>query len=537
MTLTPLRKSRQDQIGKKTWARARDVIRGGILLAVMLLAAGCPKVGPNYKQPPLATEDTWLETADKRVSTQPANYRDWWQTFKDPVLDRLIDTAYRQNLPLRQAGVRVLEARAQLGIARGNLFPQKQQATGSLNFTRLSGGQPESLFSPEQSFFYSSLGGAVSWELDFWGKFRRAIESADASLLASIADYDSTLVSLTADVANAYINIRTLEKRLDIARKNVIIQKESLQIAEFRFEGGTTSLRDVEQAKTVLASTESTIPQLESQVRQAKNGLCVLLGLPPQHLTEELKGPEKIPSPPYTVAVGIPADLLRRRPDVKRAEFQAAAQCGQIGVAKADLLPAFYLTGTFGFQSTNLGGSTLGDIFRWESRGMTAGPSFQWNILNYGRLRNNVRVQDARFQELLLAYQNTVLKAQQEVEDSLVAFLKSQVQARFLAESAAAAQRSVDLAVIQYREGITDFTTVLTAQQSLLVQQDNLAATVGNIALNLVGVYRALGGGWEIREGEPLVPPSVQEVMRKRTNWGKLLQPVNLAAPMEAQPR
>ena len=168
---------------------------------------------------------------------------------------------------------------------------------------------------------------------------------------------------------------------------------------------------------------------------------------------------------------------------------------------------------------------------------LTGGPSFQWNILNYGRLRTNVRVQDARFQELVLAYQNTVLQAQQEVEDSLVAFLQSQVQAAFLADRASAAQRSVDLAVIQYREGITDFTTVLTAQQSLLTQQDNLAATVGSIALNLVGVYRALGGGWEIREGEPLVPPAIQEVMAKRTNWGKLLQPLNLAAPMEARPQ
>jgi NodT family efflux transporter outer membrane factor (OMF) lipoprotein len=508
-----------------------------MLLAIILLMAGCPKVGPNFVQPPLSSTTAWLETADQRVSTQPANYRDWWHAFNDPVLDSLINSAYRQNLPLRQAGVRVLEARAQLGIARGNLFPQTQQATGSLNFYRFGEGQPESLFTPQQSFFSSSLGGAASWELDFWGKFRRAIESADASLLASIADYDNTLVTLTADVANAYINIRTLEKRLDIARKNVAIQKESLQIAEFRFEGGTTSMRDVEQAKTVLASTEATIPNLESQLRQAKNGLCVLLGLPPQHLNEELKGPEEIPSPPYTVAVGIPAELLRRRPDVKRAEFQAAAQCAQIGVARADLLPAFSLTGTFSFQSSTLGRSALGDMFQWRSRSMTAGPSFQWNILNYGRLRNNVRVQDARFQQLILAYQNTVLQAQQEVENSLVAFLNSQVQARFLAESADAAQRSVDLAIIQYREGITDFTTVLTAQQSLLKQQDDLAATVGSIALNLVGVYRALGGGWEIREGQPLVPPEIQEVMRKRTNWGKLLQPVNLAAPMEAQPQ
>jgi len=505
-------------------------IKGHILLALFLVVAGCVKVGPDFAPPPVSVSQKWLESGDKRVSTQPAEYRTWWQTFKDPVLDRLIDSAYRENLPLRQAGVRVLEARALLGIARGELFPQTQQGVGSLQFNRLSGSSPQATSSTQQSYFQGEIGGTASWELDFWGKFRRAIESADATLFATVADYDSTLVSLTGDVANSYILIRTLEKRLAIAHQNVITQTESLQIAEARFEGGTTSQRDVEQAKTVLASTQATIPTIETQLRQAKNGLCVLLGLPPSHLTEELKGPKDIPSPPPTVAVGIPADLLRRRPDVKRAEYQAVAQCAQIGVAKADLLPAFSLTGTFGFLSANVGKFALGDMFQWQSRSMTAGPTVQWNILNYGRLLNSVRVQDARFQELLLAYQNTVLTAQQEVENSLVAFLRSQERATFLAESAAAALRSLDLAVIQYREGITDFTTVLTAQQALLAQQDSLATTLGDISLNLVGVYRALGGGWEIREGEPLVPPAIQEVMAKRTNWGRLLQPAALGA-------
>jgi len=490
-------------------------------------------VGPNYKPPPLATSDTWLEASDQRVSTEPADYRAWWQAFQDPVLDDLVHSAYRQNLTLRQAGVRVLEARAQLGIARGQLFPQTQQAFGNLVYNRLSENEPNTINSPQVSFYQSEIGATASWELDFWGRFRRAIESADASLLAAVADYDSTLVSLTADVASSYILIRTLEKRLAIARQNVSLQKESLAIAEARFQGGTTSQRDVEQAKTVLASTEATIPTLESQLRQAKNGLCVLLGLPPQHLAEELRGPEKIPAPPHTVAVGIPADLLRRRPDVRQAEYLAAAQCARIGVAKADIFPAFSLTGTIGFVSSNLGTATLGDMFQWQSRALTAGPGVQWNIFNYGRIMNNVRVQDARFQELLLAYQNAVLRAQQEVEDSLVAFLRTQERAAFLAESAAAAMRSLDLAVIQYREGITDFTTVLTAQQSLLQQQDSLATTLGDISLNLVGVYRALGGGWKVREGEPLVPPEVQQAMASRTNWGKLLKPVNLVVPVQ----
>ncbi len=529
------RKQLRERFLEKPPAQISRGIRGHLLLALFLVAAGCAKVGPDFVPPPLAVSQKWLESADNRVSPQKAEYRAWWQAFHDPVLDRLIDRAYRDNLPLRQAGVRVLEARAQLGIAWGELFPQTQQAFGSLVYNRLSERSPSAIGFPQVSFFQSEIGGLASWELDFWGKFRRAIESADATLLAAVADYDSTLVSLTADVANSYILIRTLEKRLTIARQNVEIQKESLGIAEARFLGGTTSQRDVEQAKTVLASTEATIPTLERQLRQVKNGLCVLLGLPPRHLTEELQGPGDIPAPPPTVAVGIPADLLRRRPDVKSAEYQAVAQCAQIGVAKADLFPAFFLTGTFGFLASNLGKFALGDMFQWQSRTMAAGPLLQWNFLNYGRLLNQVRVQDARFQELLLAYQNVVLKAQQEVEDALVAFLRAQERATLLAESASAALRSLDLAVIQYREGITDFTTVLTAQQALLTQQDSLASSLGDISLNLVGVYRALGGGWRIREGEPLVPPAVQEAMAKRTNWGRLLQPAALKSPLEAQ--
>jgi outer membrane protein TolC len=253
-------------------------------------------------------------------------------------------------------------------------------------------------------------------------------------------------------------------------------------------------------------------------------------------LADILADASEIPEPPPQVVVGIPADLLRRRPDIRSAEHQAEAQCAQIGVAKADLFPIFSLTGTFGFLSSDVGKFSLSDMFQWKSRTVQAGPSFQWNILNYARITNNVRVQDARFQQLLLTYQDTVLKAQQEAEDALVAFLRTQERAEFLAKSAAAAKRSLDLAVLQYREGVKDFTTVLTAQQALLNEQDNLATTLGNISSDLVGVYRALGGGWEIREGEELVPPEIKEEMAKRTHWGKLLVPISYVPPESGQP-
>ncbi len=499
-----------------------------LVIIIVLLLFGCTKVGPNFHRPDVAVSPDWIEAGDKRVKTESADYRNWWKVFNDPVLDRLIDKAYRENLSLKIAGVRVLEARAQLGIAVEGLYPQTRQVSGSIEYDRPSAAEAF----PLPQYYQSQLGLNAAWELDFWGKFRRTIESADASWRATVADYDNALVSLTADVASSYITIRTLEQRINIARQNAETQKESLKIAEARFRYGTVTQLDIEQAKTVLENTLAAIPTLEAQLRQAKHSLSVLLGLAPGELSDYLKGVSAIPTSPPQVVIGIPADLLRRRPDIRSAEYQAAAQSAQIGVAKADLYPAFSLTGSFSFLATDAGKSRLSDMFRWSSRSIEAGPSFQWNILNYGRITNNVRVQDARLQELLIAYQNTVLTAQQEVEDNLVAFLRAQERAEFLTHSTSAARKALDLAVLQYREGIKDFTTVLSAQQSLLTEQDNLALTLGNISSNLVGIYRALGGGWEIREGQDLVPPDVRGEMAKRTNWGDLLAPASYNPPL-----
>ena len=513
-----------------------------LIIAVSLLTGGCFKVGPDFRSPPVSVSTEWLEAADERVKKEPANYRSWWETFEDQGLSSVIERAYRENLSLKIAAVKVLEARAQLGVAVGNLYPQTQQLQGAVTFNRLSSQSPSSLAtvaavggsgqtgaasSFSNTYWQDQANLNVAWELDFWGKYRRAIESADNTLRSSVADYDSALVSLTADAANSYIQIRTLEKRLQIARDNLESQGESVKIAEARFIGGTTSERDVEQARTIYFNTQATIPVFEAQLRQNKDALCVLIGIPPSELSDFLNESGGIPVPPPSVGVGIPTDLLRRRPDVRSAELQAAAQCAQIGVAKADLYPAFSLTGSFGYLSTDFGTSRLADIFKANSAMIAAGPSVSWNIFNYGKITNNARVQDARFQELLLTYQNTVLQAQQEVEDYLAAFLRYQENAESLARSAAAAKHSLELATIQYTHGSTDFTTVLTAQQSLLVSQDSLAVSIGNIALNLVGVYRALGGGWEIRLGEEILPPKIKEMMAKRTNWGDLLSPAS----------
>ena len=499
----------------------------------MVLLSGCALIGPDFEEPEGAREEAWLERGDARLSGRPADYRSWWKLFKDPVLDRLIETAYRQNLPLRMAGLRILEARAQLGIAIGDFYPQQQRLSGFVDYIHLPNAGPSERVLGETSglgpFWWSRLGVGASWELDLWGKFRRAIESADAQWLAAIAAYDSAIVTLTADVANTYIRIRTLEKKLDIARSNVEAQLGNLHIAEAKHRGGTSSLRDVEQAKTVLGGTQASIPALEGQLRQAKNALSVLMGMPPNELEKPLGSGQwhaQIPAPPVQVAVGIPLDLLRRRPDIREAEYKAQAQSAQIGIAKAGLYPAFSLSGSFSFVSSTANGMSLGDMFQWGNQFYRFGPAVQWNIFNYGQITNQVRAHDAKFQSLLIDYQNTVLKAQREVEDGLIAFLKAQDAAEYLAQSTAAAKRSLDLATLQYKEGIADFTTVLTAEQSLLSQQDDFAGALGDIATGLVSIYRGLGGGWQIREGRDFVPEPIKAAMARRTDWGDLLAPM-----------
>jgi len=281
-----------------------------------------------------------------------------------------------------------------------------------------------------------------------------------------------------------------------------------------------------------LNGSEANIPTLESHIQQAQNALCTLMGIPPKDLGP-LLGPKKadIPAPPPQVAIGIPADLMRRRPDIQSAEMRAAAQCAQIGVTKAELFPAFSLTGTFGIQASTVPPFVMPNMFDWRSRAGTVGPTFQWNLFNYGQITNQVRFQDARFQELIIAYQNTVIQAQKEVEDNLIAFLKSQERAEKLVGATIAAKKGADLAMLQYSEGITDFTTVLTAEQNLLTYQDSLASTLGDISNNLVGVYKAMGGGWQIRDGKDFVPESIKETMARRTNWGQLITPVAFVPP------
>jgi NodT family efflux transporter outer membrane factor (OMF) lipoprotein len=428
----------------------------------------------------------------------------WWLVFDDPVLQSLVESAYLQNITLRQAGFRVLEARALRNISAGNLFPQTQEYTLQGRRHQLS-RNVDGLRGAEKNFGIWDEGFNLNWELDIWGRFRRAVEAADADLDASVENYDDVLVTLLADTASAYVNYRTALRRIELARANVERQREVLQIAEVRYSNGQTSELDVDQARANLAQTESTIPALEIVARIANNQLCVLLGVPVHDLGPQL-GYGSIPTAPSEVILGIPADLLRRRPDVRRAERNLAAQCARIGVAEADLYPRISITGTIGLNA-----SEFKDLHSADSLRGAIGPSVRWDILNYGRLLNNIRVQDARFQQLAAAFQQSVLRANAEIENGLVTFLRTQTQQALLAQSVEATQRANTLVIVQYREGLVDFTRVFQVQQGLAVQQDAEAAASGRVALALIDLNRALGGGWQLRLDcvkPTIVPPA-----------------------------
>ncbi|HZR79577.1 MAG TPA: efflux transporter outer membrane subunit [Candidatus Binatia bacterium] len=491
----------------------RDV---ALIAAAGLVVGGC-MVGPDYRSPRAPVAEGWLYEADPKVVTASAAPDRWWQVFDDPVLDALVDAAYRQNLSLQAAGLRVIQAQARRGIAIGQLFPQTQEAFGSYTHTHSSDSQVAT--EGVGDFDTYQAGFDASWELDFWGKFRRAIESADAELLAAVANYDDVLVSLVGEVAATYVRIRVLEEQLSLAHTNADIQRDSLEVASVRFESGGTSDLDVQQASSLLEDTLADIPEFEIDLRRAQNSLSVLLGIPPTDLADVLARSKGIPVPPPTVIVDIPAELLHRRPDLVRLERQLAAQSARIGVAKSDLFPQIELTGTVGLSSDQ-----AAKFFQGRSLEAMAGPQFVWPVLNYGRIINAVRVEDATFQELVATYANTVLVAQREVEDAIVGYLRSADQVAHLERSVEAANRAVDISLIQYRGGATDYTSVLTAQQAKIREDRRLTGIRGILTLNVVALYKALGGGWELRTSDDFVPASTKEEMRERTWWGGMLE-------------
>jgi multidrug efflux system outer membrane protein len=469
--------------------------------------AGCT-VGPDYKTPEVKVPASFGEAQavaqpaapapaepPKTTVVAPLQLSDWWTTFNDAPLDTLIDRAVRSNLDLRRAQARVLEARAQRGITSADLFPAVDVDafyTRSRSSKNIVPNSPADL--GKQIDLYHA-GFDASWEVDVFGGVRREVEAADADLAASVEDRRDVLVTLLAEVARNYVALRGFQQQIAIAIENLKSQQETLELTQTRVAGGLGSDLDVARAEAQVQATASTIPTLEASARQTIHALGVLLGQEPMSLSEELSKSAAIPVAPPQVPVGLPSELLRRRPDVRRAERQIAAATARIGVATADLFPKFSLTGSLGLES-----STFKKIGNFESRFWSIGPSVSWTILDFGRIRNNIAVQDARELQAAAVYEQVVLTSLRDVEDALVAYAQEQSRHKSLAAAVEANKRARDLAEQLYKQGQTDFLSVLDAQRSLFTAQDTLVQSDRLISNNLVAIYKALGGGWEVEK-------------------------------------
>lgn len=512
-----------------------------ILLPLLLFASsGCTslrdwyrngfKVGPEYCKPAAPIADNWIDFNNPAVISNSEDDRQWWTAFNDPALNSLVQATYESNLPLHAQGQRILEFRAIRGTTVGNIFPQAQSLAGGYNRVQISeNGNIVGVGSPTRSFDLFTFGPRMQWELDIWGKYRRGIEQADAQLDQQIELYDDILAIAVADTAKAYTTLRVAEEMVRLAKQNVEIQQGSLKLAEARFKNGVTSELDVAQALSTLRETEALIPKFEATQRQANNELCLLMGMPAYDLKAQI-GEAPMPLAPKSVAAGIPGELLRRRPDVRAAERAVAAASSEIGIAQSELYPHFSIDGQFAWVSSN-----ASNLFTGQSFGGLISPTFTWNLLNYGRLENNVSRYEARFQKAAFDYQQTVLKANNEVENALISFIKAQEQVERLRGAVEATQKSVSLATVQYREGAITFERIFNLQNVLVRQQIDLASAQGDINLSLIDVHRALRGGWQIRLEEEGEIVSVTEVETAPTADATPGAPAPMPAPVAAE--
>jgi NodT family efflux transporter outer membrane factor (OMF) lipoprotein len=473
-----------------------------LISAVATLTGGCA-VGPDYHAPAASSAPAhWAEGLAGGEEATPAHLASWWSTFNDPELDSLINRAVNSNLDLRIAQARVREARAQYGIAASELAPSAD-VSGSDTRQQASHRQPVlgSVPLPPTTSFDNQVydaGVDASWEIDVFGGRRREVEAARAEVGASEAGERATLMVLLGDVARNYVDVRGYQRRLAIAEENIQAQRQGLAITRDRFAHGLATDLDVEESSTVLAETQAEVPSLETGLQASIHRLGVLLGQNPGALLAELSAQAPIPTSPALVPVGLPSDLLLRRPDVQRAERELAAATANIGVAEADLFPKFYLTGAAGYQSVS-----AGDWFASGSSFWSFGPTVQWKLFDSGRVRANIRVQDARQEAALASYEQTVLTAFEEVENGLTAYAKEQVRCRSLEDAVASSRKSLALANRLYANGLTDFLRVLDAERSLYDAEDRLAQSQKAISGNLVSLYESLGGGWQVGDPAP----------------------------------
>ena len=466
----------------------------------------------------------------------------WWKTFHDPTLNTLVEKTYAQNLDIKSAGLRILQARAALGISEGLYFPQVQTLSGVAS----------SSHTKQIDIANLGLNFDIGWEMDIWGKYARGIESSEANLYASVASYNDIMVSVIAEVARNYINYRTAEERVAYASRNVIIQERVTRMTEVQFNSGNVSELDMQQARSQLYNTRSAIPAIEIGKVNARNAIALLLGTDADSVTKILeKGRKKhtdttakyiaqkkkgvlqikesssdllnvsmIPQSRLNPYNKIDAELLTRRPDIKVAEYRVRSDNALIGASMAELYPSFTLFGNIGYNANNSRGS-------WpsvsDSLGVTVGPSFSWNIFQYGRIKNQIRLQDAVFEESLVNYNKTVLSAVSEVSNAIEGYVLTEKQQEENRKAVDATVRAFNISVIQYNDGLVSYQRLLTTVEKLTSTQDRYALIKGNLSNQAILLYKSLGGGWQISKGKSYLSAETAERMKKTVDWDKYL--------------
>ncbi|MBK7975813.1 MAG: efflux transporter outer membrane subunit [Deltaproteobacteria bacterium] len=472
----------------------------------VLLLAGCT-VGPDYQPPGVELPPAWSRAAAAgdpapAVAPEAIELTHWWQSFGDPTLDSLVDLAVAANPEVAVATARVREARAAEVVSGAGRFPaigsEASYVHERMSRAGLMGG-----FLPDPEFDLYQAGFDAAWEIDLFGGRRRAVEAAHAVVEQADESVRDVQVELGAEVARSYVALRGAERRLVIADRNLEGQRSSLELTEERFRAGLTGELDVTQSRSLLASTEAQRPRLEAERDRAVHRLSVLAGRPPEALRELLAGHGDIPGTAAAgtlasrVPMGLPSDLLRRRPDVRRAERGVAAASARVGVATADLFPKLSLTGSVGLESVS-----ASDFFDAASRAYSIGPAIRWPIFQGGRIRAQVEAADAREEAALALYRETVLVALEDVENALSSFARERERHGRLVEAVAASRRSVELARDLYQNGLGSFLQVLDAERTLYAAEDSLVLSDGAVAIDLVALFKALGGGWD-----PAAPP------------------------------
>ncbi len=453
-----------------------------------LLLNGCLSVGPDYEEPQMEIPDAWHQAMQEDVSSEKQDLQTWWTVFGDETLNSLITRSATNNLNLRTASARIEQAAALRGVSASQYFPDIV-AGGAASAVKTSTANTPAGSSRKNELYQAGL--TMAWELDLWGRVRRSVESADASLQSSVENYRDIKVILFADIAVNYINVRTLQERIDFAANNLKAQKETLELTQNRYDAGLVPALDVSQAALNTSRTESVIPPLKQGLVEAINRLSVLTGNMPYALEQELTVTKSIPAATIKVVTGLPAELLRQRPDIRRAERDLAAQNALIGATQAELYPTLTLPGTLSLETGS------GNLFDSDNLAYSFGPQLRWNIFNGRRIRSQVDAERAGTKAALLTYEQTILLALEEVEDTMAAYANEQDRITALESAEASAKKSVELVSELYRSGLTDFQNVLNMEQALLSQQDQLATSRGTISANLVAIYKALGGGWD----------------------------------------